>query len=180
MKRTTPSAVTPAAGLFAVLFVATVAAAGDAGSHRPAALDPVYQAECGSCHLAYPPRFLGAESWRRTMDGLDDHFGSDASLDDTTRRAITDLLVANARRKPLLAADGTPLLRITEAAWFRAEHRPGHHGIRADTFTTAPVNSPSNCAACHRDAESGRIGEGGIRIPSPQPATSAIPQEGGP
>jgi hypothetical protein len=111
------------------------------------------------------------------MDGLDEHFGSDATLDDATRGAINDLLVANARRKPLLAADGTPLLRITEANWFRAEHRLGHHGIRADSFTTAPVNSPGNCAACHRDAESGRIGEGRIRVPPPQPATSATSQE---
>jgi hypothetical protein len=177
MKCTTLSSVTSAAGLLGFVFFATAAVAGDAGSIRAPALDPVYQAECGSCHLAYPPRFLGADSWRLMMGSLDEHFGSDASLDETTRTAITDLLVANARKKPLFAADGTPLLRITEARWFVSEHRPGHHGIRADTFTTAPVNSPSNCAACHRDAESGRIGESRIRIPPPQSASSATTQE---
>src|SRR5512145_3377199 len=46
--------------------------------------DPEWLEECGACHIAYPPRFLPAESWREIMIGLDDHFGSDASLDART------------------------------------------------------------------------------------------------
>lgn len=156
----------------AALLLAALPLAAQAAGKPSAAQDPVYREECGACHLAYPPRFLGADSWRRIMQGLGDHFGSDARLDEQTTAQITALLVANARKKPLLAADGSPLLRITEAKWFRAEHRPGHHGLRADTFSTPPVNSPSNCGACHQGAESGRIGEGRVRVPAPLPATT--------
>ena len=42
---------------------------------------PRYQQECAACHIAYPPRMLPAESWRRVLNGLPNHFGTDASLD---------------------------------------------------------------------------------------------------
>jgi hypothetical protein len=29
-----------------------------------------WHSECGSCHVAYPPRLLEAASWRTIMQGL--------------------------------------------------------------------------------------------------------------
>ena len=42
-----------------------------AGEHRFTASDPVWKAECGSCHVAYPPQLLPAQSWRKIMARLD-------------------------------------------------------------------------------------------------------------
>ena len=52
-----------------------------------------FQEECSSCHIAYPPQMLDADSWRAVMSGLSKHFGSDASIDEKRRTAITDFLV---------------------------------------------------------------------------------------
>ena len=58
--------------------------------------NPAFEEECASCHMAFPPQMLHADSWRAMMGDLSHHFGSDASLDEKRRIAITDFLVANA------------------------------------------------------------------------------------
>lgn len=110
--------------------------------------DPLVQAECGACHLAFPPAFLPAESWTRLMAGLPDHFGEDASLAPDTTARITQALVAGAG--PGRFAD--PPLRITALTWFRAEHRDAEV---AWTRFRRGVKSFANCAACHRGAARG-------------------------
>src|SRR5665647_1831601 len=78
--------------------------------------------ECGACHVAYPPRFLPAESWRAIMTGLDKHFGSNASLDAADVNEITAFLEKNASTK-MHEVSGKPALRITETRSFKSEHR---------------------------------------------------------
>jgi hypothetical protein len=51
------------------------------GTRMPAKVLPSYTAECAACHTAYPAGMLPAQSWQRIMKGLDQHYGSDASLD---------------------------------------------------------------------------------------------------
>ena len=118
---------------------------------------PVWRSECGSCHVAYPPALLTASSWRTVMAGLDKHFGSDASLDDKTRKDITRFLESHAASSPRHASkDG----RITGTAWFRHEHDE----VPAQVWRTG-VKSPAQCDACHTGATNGRYGEGEIRMP---------------
>ena len=62
----------------------------------PADTPASYAAECGSCHLAYPPALLAAGDWRRVMAGLDDHFGTDAAVDAQKRQEITAFLERHA------------------------------------------------------------------------------------
>lgn len=124
----------------------------------------VFEEECGSCHLAFPPQMLHADSWRAMMNDLSRHFGVDASLDDKRRIAIADFLVANAggrKTGDTRDASGKPLLRITETAHFKKEHRD----IAAATWQRAAIKSPANCAACHVDAAQGDYRERSIRIP---------------
>ena len=102
-------------------------------------LNPAYQAECGSCHVAYPPQLLPAASWRQLMAGLDKHFGSDASLEPALGKEIGEFLAAHAGRRR-----GNEL-RITETRWFRKEHR---NEIPAG-------KNPADCGACHAGAEKG-------------------------
>ena len=127
-----------------------------------------YKEECGSCHVAYPPALMSSASWRAIMSGLNKHFGSDASLEAAKAKEIEAYLTANSARKDKYAAvdeQGHPLLRMTESAWFRREHRDGHDGITASVWRLPSVKSPANCAACHKGAERGDYSERQISIP---------------
>ena len=119
-------------------------------------------AECGACHLAFPARFLPAESWREMMSGLDKHFGSDASLDAETASEITVYLVDNARRKKTSRdASGKLPLRITENRWFKREHASAAKRVKDNP----KVKSMANCTVCHTKAEQGSYRERDIKIP---------------
>jgi cytochrome c553 len=117
-----------------------------------------WQAECGSCHVAFPARMLPAASWREMMARLDKHFGTDASLEPAVALEIWNFLEQNASQRKS-APTAKPLLRISETAWFVREHR------RVSDATWKLVKSPANCAACHTKAESGDYRERNIRMP---------------
>lgn len=142
----------------ALLALPAIATPAQAGRERFAIDDPTYRAECASCHVAYPPQLLPAQSWRALMRGLDKHFGSDASLDAKTAAQIEAYLAANASPKGLT---GTPPLRISETAWFKREHDE----IGSAVWQRKAIGSASNCAACHRQADRGDFSERNIRIP---------------
>lgn len=126
--------------------------------HISTATNARWQAECSACHVAYPPRFLAAESWRVLMSGLDKHFGSDASLDKPAAREIGAFLDKNAGRHE---SSGKPILRITDTRWFKHEHDE----VSDRVWKSIKVKSPANCAACHTQAERGNFSEHNIRIP---------------
>lgn len=127
---------------------------------QPARLNALWQQECSSCHIAYAPGLLPTESWRKVMTGLDQHFGSDASLTAQENEEITDFLVRNASNR--WSAPTAPL-RITESAWFKRKH--DGHEIAPSVWKKPQVKSPANCAACHTQAESGDFRERNIRMP---------------
>ncbi len=125
-----------------------------------------WKAECGTCHVAFPPHLLPAASWRAVMAGLEKHFGSDASLDTATSKEISLFLETYASRrwsesavKPQLRIK--PIMRITETRWFRSEHRE----VGSHVWSSPKVKSAANCGACHTRADEGRFGEHDIRIP---------------
>jgi hypothetical protein len=121
--------------------------------------NPAYQAECASCHIAYPPQLLPGASWRTLMSDLANHFGSDASVDVETAKAIQSYLEANAGAAH--GASGKAPLRITGTRWFRHEHDE----VPAGTWKHPAVKSASNCGACHTQAERGDFSERGLRVP---------------
>lgn len=147
-------------GGWIVLLVALASGASAAESKR-APLPPAYVDECGSCHVAFPGRMLGASSWQAMLGGLEHHFGVDASVDPQTLVPIRAYLAESARSKPTLGADGQPLLRISDTNWFRHEHgeipkrlREGPEAVKL-----------SDCAACHQHAETGGYAERDLRLP---------------
>jgi hypothetical protein len=121
--------------------------------------NPTYKAECGSCHVPYPPKLLPAQSWRDLMARLDRHFGSDASLDAKTSEEISRYLAANAERRD--APPGAEP-RITETRWFHKEH---DQEVPATMWKSAAVKGPANCAACHTRADDGEYSERTLRLP---------------
>ncbi|MBI4695163.1 MAG: diheme cytochrome c [Gammaproteobacteria bacterium] len=150
--------------LTSVAGVLLLAAAGPvlAGEHRKAQpLDPRYVEECGSCHVAFPPRGLAAASWTAVFADLSTHFGVDASLDPAAAQPLLDYVRAHARRKDTPGDDGKPALRMTKARWFVREHDE----VAAATWQRPAIETPSNCAACHPAAEQGSFAEHDIRIP---------------
>ena len=141
--------------LVATLFAMSLPAAADKPRLPP---NPAYKAECGSCHVAYPPKLLPAASWQQLMARLDRHFGSDASLDAKAQDEISRYLAANAgRREPPAGVEP----RITETRWFRKEHGE----VPAALWKSAAVKGAANCGACHTRADDGDYSERTLRLP---------------
>ncbi len=133
--------------------------------------NPLYQTECGSCHMAYPPGLLPERSWLKLMAGLENHFDDSAELDAANHQTITDFLVNNSadksnyRRSQKFANidSGTNVpIRISETPYFIHEHNE----IPARLVTgNQDVLSFSHCNSCHRKAEQGSYKERDIYIP---------------
>ena len=104
--------------------------------------DPAYKAECGSCHVPYPPGLLPASSWQQLMARLDKHFGGDASLEAKLHDEISRYLAAHAGRR---AAPPGAEPRITQTRWFLKEHRK----------EIPAGKNPADCASCHKGADNG-------------------------
>jgi hypothetical protein len=151
----------PACAAAAAAVLACTTALADSRAGLPADTPPTYLQECGSCHVAYPPGLLPAQSWQRLMGQLEQHFGSDASLDAATTRELADWLQSHAassgRRAPPPQED-----RITRSAWFQREHRK----LDAAVWALPSVKSAANCGACHTQAERGSFREHELRAPA--------------
>ena len=74
----------------------SAAQADDHGRRMPTQVPKAYVQECASCHMAYPPGLLPAASWQRLMGGLNQHYGSDASLDAATVQQLSTWLQTHA------------------------------------------------------------------------------------
>jgi mono/diheme cytochrome c family protein len=143
---------------YALIFLSAAPALAD-DVRLPARPDPVWQEECGSCHIAFPPSLLSAGDWRAVMQGLDRHYGVDATLDEPTRARIAAFLEASAGRgRKVMDA---PNLRITQTRWFLHEHDE----VPARVWSDPQVKGAANCGACHGDAQQGRFDEHAIRMP---------------
>jgi nitrate/TMAO reductase-like tetraheme cytochrome c subunit len=128
--------------------------------HASVASSSKLKAECGSCHVVYPPKMLPAASWREIMAHLDKHFGTDASVSAEAQRELSELLQKNASNRDEKVS-GKPVLRISETRWFQDEHEE----VSQRTWRNPKVKSASNCGACHTRADEGRFGEHEVRIP---------------
>lgn len=127
----------------------------------PSQTNHLWQQECGSCHLAFPPGLLPADSWRKLMGSLGKHFGGDASLPAAQSAEITTFLTQNASNR--WSAKTAPL-RITESGWFKAKHNEGEIDLKV--WSRKSVKGPWNCEACHAGAAKGEFDEHSVRIPA--------------
>lgn len=144
----------------AALLATSAGQAGDAARGKRPPPPAVYLEECASCHAAFLPRMLPAASWQRLLQGLPEHFGTDASLDAALTREIGSWLLANAgdaKRFPSAPEQD----RITRARWFTRQHDE----IPEKSWQRPAIRQPSNCTACHRSADQGVFNEHDVRIP---------------
>ena len=126
----------------------------------PTSTPASYKAECGSCHLAFPPALLSANDWRRTISSLNDHFGTDAAVDGKNGQEISAFLARYAGDAGKLGSAGEPP-RLTQTARFIRKHRE----ISAKYWKDPRIRSAANCEACHRGAAQGNYSEHDISIP---------------
>ena len=141
-------------GTAAVAAIQSIPGAVAAGTTvtQPQTGEEAFLAECGACHIAFPPGFLPKRSWQAIIDGLAKHFDEDASLDEATTKAIRDYLLANAAdsrdpRSPVVGGirpDDAPL-RITETPFWKRIH----HEVNPAVFDRPDIKSAANCLACH-------------------------------
>ena len=142
------------------LACALPAAWADSREMPASAMLPVYKQECAACHMAYPPGMLPASSWSRMMTRLDQHYGTDASLDAAMVRQISTWLEAHAGTYKRVR-QAPPQDRITQSAWFERKHRD----VEPAVWKRAAVGSPANCMACHTRADQGDFDDDRVRIP---------------
>jgi len=134
-------------------------------------VNELWKDECAtSCHGAFYPTLLPAESWKRIISGLEDHFDDDASLDEMETAEIEKFLLnASAERsdseasKKILASMhiGSVPIRITETPYWKKKH--GY--IKEDVYRREAVVSRSNCIACHPGSDNGSFEDNDISIP---------------
>ncbi|WP_204247603.1 diheme cytochrome c [Acidovorax carolinensis] len=142
------------------LACALPAAWADSREMPASAMLPAYKQECAACHMAYPPGMLPASSWSRMMKGLDQHYGTDASLDAAMVRQISTWLEAHAGTYKRVR-EVPPQDRITRSAWFERKHRE----VEPAVWKRAAVGSRANCIACHTRADQGDFDDDRVRIP---------------
>jgi hypothetical protein len=133
---------------------ARAAAAPASASPGDPGAEALYRKECGACHLAFPPGMLSADAHRRTLAGLERHFGQNAELDAPVRDRLERFLVAN-------AGGSGGGLRVTEQPRFVRKHRR----IGPDVVARPAVKTLANCAACHAGAQDWDFEEDRVKIP---------------
>jgi hypothetical protein len=108
-----------------------------------------WRAECGSCHMAFPPTMLAATDWLWIMSRLEDHYGTDASVEPMRRDEITHFLDRNGAGRSS-TGEGAGLPRITHTDRFLDKHRSA---LRL--WRKGRVKTLSDCLACHAGATPG-------------------------
>lgn len=145
--------------LIALMLVLAATTAHAEGGMKTTGDSAKWKAECGSCHIAYPPKLLTADNWQQMMGGLHKHFGANAELDAKDNKDILDFLQRNAGSGARHSASS---LRISDTTWFKREHRE----ISASGWKNPAVKSASNCTACHVKGDRGDWSERSIRMPA--------------
>ncbi|MEI8171470.1 MAG: hypothetical protein WCG50_17495 [Rhodoferax sp.] len=114
---------------------------------QPGEDNAAWRADCGTCHLAFPPALLPAGDWMEIMAQLETHFGADASLDAKTRQDISDYLKRNGGSSRMWGNRET-LPRITTTDRFVDKHRSA---IRL--WQKGKIKTLTDCVACHKEAD---------------------------
>ena len=92
--------------------------------------------------MAFPPALLSRDNWQLVMQGLDRHFGVNASLEAKLRDEIAAFLQRNSGTSWTRSSDS---LRITETGWFRKRHRGG-----INMLNKGRIKSLADCITCHQ------------------------------
>tara|TARA_R110001592_G_C13178807_1_gene750611 strand:+ start:1262 stop:1891 length:630 start_codon:yes stop_codon:yes gene_type:complete len=130
-----------------------------------------YKEECGSCHMAYSPGLLPADSWKKMMLTLDKHFGDNAELEATIRKDLLSYLIENAAdrseyrrsQKIMRSLEKNKIVdRITQTPYFTRKHNEIPKRLITDNEKVASL---SHCGSCHQNADKGSFDDDEVTIP---------------
>ena len=132
----------------------------------------LYIKECGSCHFPYQAGLLPANAWNKMMTNLENHFNSDASLNEADLQTLTKYLNDNSAEKNMQYKRSNRIVSslnagqvpdsISTTPYMIKKHRE----IRKDLITQPEVKGLFNCMACHTTADKGNYSERDIKIPN--------------
>ena len=145
---------------YLVIAISSQTASAGSKNLMPVNVPLIYQQECASCHMSYPPALLPKASWAEIMSGLQKHYGTDASISQQEMMQIASWLNSHAGTYKRVK-EAPPDNRITKSDWFVKKHRK----ISSREFLSPAIKSPSNCNACHKNAEQGNFDDDEVRIP---------------
>jgi len=132
----------------------------------------LYKNECGACHFDYQPGLLPSKSWDKIMANLENHFDTDASLDNTDFKIISDYLNENSAEKAMNYKRSRKIVNsirngdIPESISKTPYMIRKHDEIRPSLITQDEVKGLFNCTACHTTANKGIYSESAIKIPN--------------
>ena len=142
-----------------------------AGDVAPVKND-LYIKECGSCHFPYQPGLLPSNAWNKMMANLDNHFNSDATLDDKTFQTLSKYLNDNSAEKNMQYKRSNRIVssllpgQVADSISTTPYMVQKHREIRKDLITQPDVKGLFNCMACHTTADKGIYSERAINIPN--------------
>ncbi|MCW1360901.1 diheme cytochrome c [Campylobacter sp. CCS1377] len=131
----------------------------------------LYKKECASCHFAYQPGLLPSSSWQHIMDNLENHYGSNASLDENDARKILAYLLENSSEKSNYKRsikitnslqNGVVYTSLTQIPYLQKKHRK----IPKHLIEQKEVGSLARCSACHKQADKGIYNDEDVYIPN--------------
>ena len=132
----------------------------------------LYIKECGSCHFPYQAGLLPANAWNKMMVNLENHFDSDASLNETDFQTLVKYLNDNSAEKNMQYKRSNRIVssikkdQIPDSISTTLYMIKKHKDIRKDLITQNEVKGLFNCMACHTTANKGIYGEKDINIPN--------------
>ncbi|MFA6740288.1 MAG: diheme cytochrome c [Arcobacteraceae bacterium] len=132
----------------------------------------LYIKECGSCHFPYQPGLLPANAWNKMMTNLENHFNSDASLNEADLQTLTKYLNDNSAEKNMQYKRSNRIVsslaknQIPDSISTTPYMIKKHEDIRKNLITQNEVKGLFNCMACHKTADKGIYGERDINIPN--------------
>ncbi len=132
----------------------------------------LYIKECGSCHFPYQAGLLPSNAWNKMMENLENHFNSDASLNEADLQTLTKYLNDNSAEKNMQYKRSNRIVsslaknQIPDSISTTPYMIKKHEDIRKDLITQNEVKGLFNCMACHKTADKGIYGERDINIPN--------------
>ena len=132
----------------------------------------LYIKECGSCHFPYQAGLLPANAWNKMMTNLENHFNSDASLNEADLQTLTKYLNDNSAEKNMQYKRSSRIVsslaknQIPDSISTTPYMIKKHEDIRKDLITQKEVKGLFNCMACHKTADKGIYGDKDINIPN--------------
>ena len=132
----------------------------------------LYIKECGSCHFPYQAGLLPANAWNKMMTNLENHFNSDASLNEADLQTLTKYLNDNSAEKNMQYKRSNRIVsslaknQIPDSISTTPYMIKKHKDIKKDLITQNEVKGLFNCMACHKTADKGIYGERDINIPN--------------